>query len=75
MRYSRYPSLYRVNTCVYLTQLAAESARAATLDDVPDQQLDEWAERGFDLVWFLGIWQTGPAGRRVSAAAESTSGW
>jgi hypothetical protein len=61
-----------VNTRVYLSQLAAELGRPATLDDVPDQALDEWAEHGFDLVWFLGVWQTGPAGRRVSA---SNPGW
>ena len=72
MRYPRYPSLYQVNTRVYLSQLAAESGRAATLDDVPDQALDEWAASGFDLIWFLGVWQTGAAGRRVSA---SNPGW
>ena len=72
MRYPRYPSLYQVNTRVYLSQLAAESGRAATLDDVPDRQLDEWAASGFDLIWFLGVWQTGAAGRRVSA---SNPGW
>jgi hypothetical protein len=72
MRYPRYPSLFQVNTRVYLSQLAGETGRPATLDDVPDRQLDEWAERGFDLAWFLGVWQTGPAGRRVSA---SNPGW
>jgi len=65
---TRYPSLYQVNTRVYLSQLAAQLGRGANLDDVTDSQLDEWAECGFDLIWFLGIWQTGPAGRHVSAS-------
>ena len=27
---------------------------------------DDIARRGFDWVWFLGVWQTGKAGREVS---------
>ena len=68
MDHPRYPSLFQVNTRVYLSQLGADLGRPATLDDVPDQQMDEWAKAGFDLVWFLGVWQTGPAGQRVSAS-------
>ena len=31
------------------------------LDDIPDAELDRLAEMGFDWVWFLSVWQTGPA--------------
>ncbi len=68
MAHPKYPSLFQVNTRVYLSQLASGLGRPATLDDVPDSQLDDWAETGFDLIWFLGVWQTGPEGRRVSAS-------
>jgi hypothetical protein len=67
-RNPRYPALFQVNTRVYLSQLASRLGRAATLDDVPDAQIDDWASSGFDLIWFLGVWQTGPAGRKVSAS-------
>ena len=60
------PSLYQVNTRVRLSELSAELGRPATLDDVPDAELDRLAADGFDLVWFLGVWQTGEAARRVS---------
>ena len=63
-----YPSLYQINTRVWLTELSRKLGRAATLDDVPDAELDRLAERGFDWVWFLSVWQTGPAGQRVSRA-------
>jgi glycosidase len=62
----RYPTLFQVNTRVRLSELAAELGRKATLDDVPDADLDRLAADGFDLVWFLGVWQTGDAARRVS---------
>jgi glycosidase len=61
-----YPSLYQINTRVWLRELANTLGRPATLADVPDSFLDQIASLGFDYVWFLGLWQTGQAGRQVS---------
>ncbi len=61
-----YPSLYQVNTRVWLTLLSQTLGRAATLDDVPDTELERLAELGFDWVWFLSVWQTGLKGQGVS---------
>ena len=63
-----YPSLYQLNTRVWLTELSRALGRPATLDDVPDSELDRLAEMGFDWLWFLSVWRTGPAGQRVSRA-------
>jgi hypothetical protein len=62
----RYPSLFQVNTRVWLSEIARELGRPATLNDVTDAELDGLAADGFDLVWLLGVWQTGEAARRVS---------
>ena len=67
-----YPSLYQINTRVWLTELSQKLGRPATLDDVPDAELDHLARMGFDWVWFLSVWQTGPAGQQVS---RSTPEW
>jgi len=64
----RYPALFQVNTRVRLSELAAALGRRATLDDIPDAELDRLARDGFDLVWFLGVWHTGEAARRVSGS-------
>ena len=61
-----YPSLYQINTRVWLTGLSGRLGRHATLDDVPDDALDRVAQMGFDWVWLLSVWQTGLAGQRVS---------
>ncbi len=61
-----YPSLYQINTRVWLTELGRQIGRPATLDDIPDSELDRLAEMGFDWIWFLSVWQTGSAGQRVS---------
>jgi len=67
MSFLRYPSLFEINTRVRLSELSAALGHPATLDHVTDAELDQLARDGFDLVWFLGVWQTGDAARRVSA--------
>ena len=66
MRDPLYPSLYQINTRVWMTELARNLRRPATLDDAPDAELDRLADLGFDWVWFLSVWQTGLAGQRIS---------
>src|SRR5271154_3063473 len=66
MNTSTYPVLYQINTRVWLTELSQTQGRAATLDDIPDAELDRLAQMGFDWVWFLSVWQTGPAAQQVS---------
>lgn len=63
---SAYPLIYQVNTRVWLTDLSQSLCRPATLDDIPDAELDRLVQMGFEWVWFLSVWQTGPAGQRVS---------
>ena len=62
----RYPSLYQINTRVWLTDLSRSLGRKATLDDIPDAELDRVAGMGFDWVWLLSVWQTGPVAQQIS---------
>lgn len=63
---SRFPALYQINTRVWLNELSHRLGRRITLDLVPDSELDAIAAHGFEWLWLLGMWQTGPAGRRRS---------
>jgi len=56
----RFPSLYQINTRVWL--------HGATLDDVADAELDRIAAQGFDWVWLLGVWETGEKEREAALA-------
>jgi glycosidase len=51
---------------MWLGELSDRLGRAATLADIPDDFLDQLASLGFNYIWFLGLWQTGPTGRQVS---------
>jgi hypothetical protein len=66
MAASTYPLLYQINTRVWLTELSSVIGRPATLDDIPDTELDRLAAQGFDWIWFLSVWQTGPGAQQVS---------
>lgn len=66
MNQVKYPSLYQINTRVWLTELSQHLGRPATLDDIPDNELDRLAEMGFDWIWFLSVWTTGEKGRKIS---------
>jgi glycosidase len=62
----RYPTLFQINTRVWLERLSREAGKRITLAEIGDATLDSFAERGFDWVWLLSVWQTGAAGRAVS---------
>ena len=44
-----YPSLYQINTRVWLTELSRPLGRPATLDDIPDAELDSHRRDGIRL--------------------------
>jgi len=67
-----FPLLYQVNTRVWMTELSQKLGHPATLDDIPDQELDKLAASGFDWIWFLSVWQTGKEGQRIS---RQNPGW
>jgi glycosidase len=66
MKNSLYPLLFQVNTRVWLTELSQQIGHKATLDDIPDAELDKLASAGFEWIWFLSVWQTGKAGQLIS---------
>src|SRR4030095_812561 len=66
MKKSDFPSLYQINTRVWLTELSKKLGRTCTLDDIPDDELSKFAKNGFDWIWFLSVWQTGEVGKQLS---------
>ena len=51
----RYPALYQINTRVRLTELSRALRKHATLDDIPDAELDRPTALGFDRSRFLSV--------------------
>ncbi len=62
----RYPALFQINTRVWLQRLSRGAGRQLTLADIDDTTIEGFAEKGFDWIWLLSVWQIGGAGRAVS---------
>ncbi len=54
------------HTAVWLDQLGRRYGRNITsLNDIPDEALDELAHRGFNALWLIGIWKRSQASQRI----------
>ncbi len=54
------------NTYVWLDQLSKQYQRnIATLDQIPDEELDLLASRGFTGLWLIGLWERSRASQRI----------
>jgi hypothetical protein len=63
-----HPHLYEINTWAWLESLSARFGRTIKLEDVPDSEWNALAQRGFDIVWLMGVWQRSPEARRLALA-------
>ena len=63
-----HPHLYEINTWAWLESLSAKLGRTVKLADVPNSEWDALAQRGFDIVWLMGVWQRSPESRRLALA-------
>lgn len=54
------------NTFVWLDQLSKWYGRPIkTLDQIPDEELDTMARRGFTGLWLIGLWERSEASKRI----------
>jgi glycosidase len=67
------------NALVWLDRLSRAHGRPITrLDQVPDEELDTMARRGFTALWLIGVWERSAASRTIkrrmgNAEAEASA--
>lgn len=61
-----FPTVYEINTWVWLDELSRAAAEPLTLADVPQAELERIGGYGLDGVWLMGVWQRSVAGRKVA---------
>jgi hypothetical protein len=61
-----HPVLFALDARSWLDRLTRASGRRVRLGDVPDEAVASIEATGCDLVWLIGVWRTGRAGRRVA---------
>src|SRR5512137_187246 len=66
LSWPRYPTIYEINTWVWLQELGKNKNGPVTLATVPKKEWDAIAASGCDAVWFMGVWERSPAGIQVA---------
>jgi len=62
----RFPSIYEINTWVWLADLGKQHGMYLELGSVPAREWDAIAALGFDAVWLMGVWERSPAGIAIA---------
>ncbi len=67
----RYPTIFEINTWVWLSSLSTKYGTAMKLDSVPSAEWDCIAALGLDVVWLMGVWERSPAGIDITNRNQS----
>jgi len=70
-KWPRYPTIYEVDTWVWLSDLSEKSGTSVDLSCVPSAEWDAMAIYGFSAVWLMGVWERSPAGISIANQNES----
>jgi hypothetical protein len=62
----RFPSLYEINTWIWVSELSQMYEQNIDLSCVPSAEWDAIAAFGFAAVWFMGVWERSPAGIAIA---------
>jgi len=68
-KYPTNPSLYEINTRVWLRQFDTKTKRA-TLHDVPDSVWQDLQKKGMHIVWLMGVWKINAAALHENDLSE-----
>lgn len=58
----RNPAVFQLDARIATRELSLRKGSPATLNDLTDDELDDFAEAGFDAIYLMGVWQTGENG-------------
>jgi Alpha amylase, catalytic domain len=64
--WSTYPTLYEIDTWIWLSDLTRKHGRSVDLGSVPAAEWDAIAAHEFDAVWLMGVWERSPAGIAIA---------
>lgn len=66
------PMILQISTRPYLYELSKQRGmELKTLKDIPDDVISDFKSKGFDYIWFMGVWQVGRYGVNHDRTSES----
>lgn len=73
MRLPTRPTIYEINTAVWLGDLSRETGQKVDLATVPATEWDRLAALQVDAIWLMGVWQRSPAGLAIARQNAESS--
>jgi hypothetical protein len=70
-KWPKYPTIYEINTWVWLSEFSGKYRTSVDLGSVPSAEWDAIAAYGFDAVWLMGVWERSPAGIAIANRNEN----
>ncbi|MFH0924872.1 MAG: alpha-amylase family glycosyl hydrolase [bacterium] len=58
--------LYEINTANWLFELSQSYGRKINIGNIPEHELDNIKELGFNYVWMMGVWERSKIGREIA---------
>src|SRR5689334_11905148 len=68
--WSDHPSIFEINTWVWLSELTRSSGRLVDLRTVSSAEWDRLGGLGVDAVWLMGVWERSPEGTAIANRNE-----
>ena len=67
MKWRTNPTIYEINTRIWLKDISNKYKIKMNLADVPDEVITSLKEMGFDAIWLMGVWEPSVTGREIAA--------
>jgi 1,4-alpha-glucan branching enzyme len=62
----QHPTIYEINTWVWLGELSRRHGEQITLGSVPAAEWDALGAMNLDAVWLMGVWERSPLGTQIA---------
>lgn len=70
MKHTPIPTIYEINTPIFLYEIGQRLGHPVTLADVPDTEWEMIARPGIDTVWFMGVWKRSQIAKDMAKGEE-----
>ena len=64
------PSLFEISTRPWLYWLSQKYGTEMQLKDVPDNELDDLQNQGYNIIWLMGVWELGNYSLNIAKTDE-----
>ena len=67
MNWRTNPTVYEINTRIWLKEISNKYNINMDIADLPEEEISNIKEMGFDSIWLMGVWEPSLAGREIAA--------